>query len=67
MILKGKFYKLIEGTAGCDNCAIMPICDQMADDLNLMEFCLCMCEEDSGNFENPIFILDEHENTTGIR
>lgn len=67
MILKGKTYKLIEGTAACNGCAILPICDQMADDLNLIEFCLCMCEEDSAEYENPIFILDENANTTGIR
>lgn len=55
-MINRNLYKLVEGTnEGCDGCALSDMCDQIADDLNLIEYMMCAEEEDFEQFENPIY------------
>ena len=55
-------YKLVEGhVEGCDGCALLDMCDEIADSLNLIEYMCCAEEEDFEKFENPIYIEKTQE------
>ena len=44
-------YKLVEGHGeGCDGCALLDMCDEIADSLNLIEYMCCAEEEDFEKF-----------------
>ena len=50
-------YKLVEGQGeGCEGCALLDMCDEIADNLNLIEYMCCAEEENFEKFENPIYI-----------
>ena len=63
MIHEGKEYILTEGDPDvpCKGCPLTDLCDQLADDYNMIEFELCATEEDFGEFGNPIYKKKEDE------
>ena len=63
MIYEGKEYILSEGKFGiaCKGCLLTDLCDQLADDYNMIDFELCATEEDFSEFENPIYNEKEDE------
>ena len=55
-------YKLVEGQGeGCEGCALLDMCDEIADNLNLIEYMCCAEEEDFEKIENPIYIKKTKE------
>ena len=61
-------YKLVEGHGeGCDGCALLDMCDEIADSLNLIEYMCCAEEEDFEKFENPIYIEKTKEENLRLK
>lgn len=61
-------YILVEGEgAGCDGCALIDMCDQIADNFDNDEYMICAEEEDFAEFENPIYkeITDNGKQESG--
>lgn len=49
-------YILVESNEpGCKGCALMDMCDQIADNFDNDEYMICAEEEDFAEFENPIY------------
>ena len=61
MIYDGNEYILVESDNGCEGCALMSLCDEMADNMNCIEFALCETEESEDIPDTESFIYQKKE------